>query len=185
MNSFRAVERALDLRGRAAVRSLAGNGPNDWGTCPSRPAAGTIRPTSRTASGTKKNRATIATFPIRTSCPSPSRSKKSKRVRGELGELPAASAASAGDDVRHDALRQRRDRESGKRAGRLLRRRGRHRRRRQDGQQLGSARRAAAAQRTGHRRRGLSGTPLGPGRSAQEDQSGRGRHHARSRSLRS
>ena len=67
------------LRSEAAVRSLAGDGPHDRATCPSRPAAGTTRRASRSASARRKNRATTAISPIRTCARSSRRRPKSSR----------------------------------------------------------------------------------------------------------
>ena len=63
MNSFRAVERALDLRSRAAVPRVAGNRPACWASRPSRPAAGTMRPASPAASGSKEESSDYRYFP--------------------------------------------------------------------------------------------------------------------------
>ena len=68
MNSFRAVERALGLRGPAAMAASGRRRATSWATCPKRPAAGTKPRRPPTNSARRKNRATIATSPIPTSC---------------------------------------------------------------------------------------------------------------------
>ena len=69
MNSFRAVERALDYEAERQWRVWQETRPASWATRRSKPAAGTMRPASPAASAARKNRATTATFPIPTWCP--------------------------------------------------------------------------------------------------------------------
>ena len=65
MNSFRAVERALDYEAERQWREWQETG-RKLGEARSKRAAGTMRPASPAASAAKKNRATTATFPTLT-----------------------------------------------------------------------------------------------------------------------
>ena len=57
------------LRGRAAVRGVARDRTSGSATSPRRPAAGTMPPRPPGGNAPRRNRATTATSPIRTSCP--------------------------------------------------------------------------------------------------------------------
>ena len=76
--------------------------------------------------------------------------RKSKRSETSLGELPAQLRKRLETNLRHHALRQRRDRQPRPAVRRLLRPTRRPHERRQVRRQLGHARRAARAERTRH-----------------------------------
>ncbi len=63
MNSFRAVERALDYEAERQYRESGRRRASSWATCPSRPAAGTTRPASPAASGSKEESSDYRYFP--------------------------------------------------------------------------------------------------------------------------
>ena len=82
------------LRSRAAVRSLAGNGPQTRRSRrPSKPAAGTTPRASRAASARRKNRATTAIFPIPTCAPSSRRPPRSKKSAAAWPSCPPRFAS--------------------------------------------------------------------------------------------
>ena len=101
------------VRSRAAIRSLAGDRPEAGRRAQANPRLGRRRQTSPAASGTRKNRAIIATFPIPTWCRSPCAAEEVEAVRAALGELPAALRDRLEATLRHHALRQRRAGEPG------------------------------------------------------------------------
>ena len=155
MNSFRAVERALAYEAQRQWQEWQETG-HQLGDVPKTTrgwdeASQTTRPQR-----SKEESSDYRYFPDPDLVPVTVSEEEVERVRASLGELPAALRTRLEADLRHHALRQRRAGESGPRAGGLLHRTGRGLRRRQGGQQLGAAGRAAVAGRAARRHRQVS-----------------------------
>ena len=183
MNSFRAVERALTYEAARQYDVWQETGQR-IGDVPKQ-----TRGWDDTANVThgqrhKEESSDYRYFPDPDLVPVTVKVEEVELIRGELGELPAATRTRLENTYGISAYDSDVIVNQGRELVELLCRRGRYGQRRQDGQQLGAARRAAAAQGTRHRCRAFSGASLGPGRSAEKDQGRRGRHHARPRSLR-
>ena len=144
------------LRSRAAVRGVAGDRPASWATCPSRPAAGTKRSQTTREQRSKEESSDYRYFPDPDLVPVTVTEEEVERIRASLGELPAA-------------LRTRLEQTYGITPydSDVLVNQGRALvdyyveladalRRRQGGQQLGAAGRAAHAQRAADRHRPVS-----------------------------
>ena len=146
MNSFRAVERALDYEAQRQWREWQetqqrlGDAPKQtrgWDD-----AAGVTR-----GQRSKEESSDYRYFPDPDLVPVTVAAGRSRRdSRQSLGELPAALATAVGNRIRAVGLRRRRAGEPGPAGRRLLSGRCRAARRRQGGGQLGHARCAANAQ---------------------------------------
>ena len=90
MNSFRAVERALDYEAARQFSEWQETGHQLGRSCPSRPAAGTTRPTSLAASDSKEESSDYRYFPDPDLVPVVFTPEETNAVQASLGELPAA-----------------------------------------------------------------------------------------------
>ena len=97
MNSFRAVERALEYEAERQYRGVAGDAARSWATCPSKPAAGTTRPNVTRGQRHKEESSDYRYFPDPDLVPvHGQRGEQVDAVKQSLGELPAALRAAAG-----------------------------------------------------------------------------------------
>ena len=143
----------VGLRGPAAIRQSGSETGQVLGEVPKTTrgwdeASQTTRPQR-----SKEESSDYRYFPDPDLVPVTTTAEQVEQIRAVAGRVARRRPRAPGANLRHHALRQRRAGEPGPRAGRLLRRVGRALRRRQGGQQLGAAGRAADAQRAAHRHR--------------------------------
>jgi len=172
MNSFRAVERALAYEAQRQYEVFQETGQR-LGEVPKQTRGWDESAQVTRPQRSKEESSDYRYFPDPDLVPVTMTDEAIRAIRGSLGELPAQLRS------RHPPLRQRRAGEPGPTAGRLLRRAGRHLRRRQAGQQLDPARRAPHAQRAADRHRRVSRRRAVVGRTAPEGRRRRARYRPR------